>query len=94
MRFATIRTRALALCGAAALVLAGCAGMTSTQKNVLGGGVIGTAGGAAIGAMAGNAGMGAAIGAGAGVLGGLLYDAHEKSNQRAYQQGYRDAQGR
>jgi hypothetical protein len=32
--------------------------------------------------------MGAASGAGAGLLGGLIYD----QNQRAYEQGRRDAQ--
>lgn len=48
--------------------------------------------GAAIGAIAGNAGLGAAIGAGTGLVGSYLYDKHKQSEQRAYEQGYR--QGR
>jgi Glycine-zipper domain len=72
-----------------ALSLAGCAGMTDTQRRAGTGTLAGAAGGAAIGAIAGNAGMGAAIGAGVGLLGGLIYD----QNQKAYEQGRRDAQG-
>jgi hypothetical protein len=81
-----IRTTALVL--SLALLLSACAGMTDTQRRAGTGTVVGAAGGAAIGAMAGNAGMGAAIGAGVGLLGGLLYD----QNQKAYEQGRRDAQ--
>jgi hypothetical protein len=73
----------------AALALTSCAGMSPTQQRALSGGAMGAAGGAVIGAIAGNAGMGAAIGAGAGVLGGLAYDQHEKSKERAYDEGYR-----
>jgi hypothetical protein len=71
-----------------ALSLSGCAGATDSQRRAGTGTAVGAAGGAAIGAMAGNAGMGAAIGAGAGLFGGLLYD----RNQKAYEQGRRDAQ--
>lgn len=78
----------------AALACASCAGMTPTQQRALSGGAMGAAGGAVIGAIAGNAGMGAAIGAGAGVLGGLAVDQHEQAKQRAYDQGYQDAQRR
>lgn len=70
----------------------GCAGMSDTQQRTVTGGLGGAAAGAAIGAMAGNAGMGAAIGAGVGTLGGFLYGKHKESEQRAYQQGRRDAQ--
>ena len=80
----------IAKLGTAALIvvaLSGCASMTPTQRRAGTGTVVGAAGGAAIGAMAGNAGMGAAIGAGAGLLGGLIYDQHEKSTERAYQDG-------
>jgi len=70
------------------LSLAGCTGMTDTQRRAGTGTVAGAAGGAAIGAMAGNAGMGAAIGAGVGLLGGLLYD----QNRKAYEQGRQDGQ--
>lgn len=72
--------------------LTGCAGMTDTQQRTVTGGLGGAAAGAAIGAMAGNAGMGAAIGAGVGTLGGFLYGKHKESEQRAYEQGRRDAQ--
>jgi hypothetical protein len=70
------------------LALAGCAGMTDTQRRASTGTVAGAAGGAAIGAIAGNAGMGAAIGAGVGLLGGLIYD----QNRKAYDQGRQDGQ--
>ncbi|WP_374088973.1 glycine zipper family protein [Methylomicrobium lacus] len=72
--------------------LSGCAGMSDTQQRTVTGGLGGAAGGAIIGAIAGNAGMGAAIGAGAGVVGGYLYGKHKESEQRAYEQGRRDAQ--
>jgi len=72
--------------------LAGCAGMTDTQQRTVTGGLGGAAGGAVIGAIAGNAGMGAAIGAVAGTAGGYLYGKHKESEQKAYQQGLRDAQ--
>ena len=72
--------------------LAGCAGMSETQQRTVTGGLGGSAAGAVIGAMAGNAGLGAAIGAAAGTTGGFLYGKHKESEQRAYQQGQRDAQ--
>lgn len=78
-----------------AIALAGCANMSQegrdTAKRTAGGTLIGAAGGAAIGAIAGNAGLGAA-GAGAGLVGGYLYDQHQKSKQRAYEQGGADGQ--
>lgn len=89
MRTTTARRRLPAVILCTTLVLAGCANMTPTQQRALTGTAIGTAGGAAIGAIAGNAGAGAAIGAGAGLLGGLLVDQHEKSKERAYQDGVR-----
>ena len=85
-RRAVPRLGALVLAG---VLLTSCAGMSPTQQRVLSGGAIGAGGGAIIGAIAGNAGMGAAIGAGAGMLGGVLVDQHEKSKQRAYDEGYR-----
>jgi uncharacterized membrane protein len=72
-------------------LLAGCAGMSDTQQRTVTGGMGGAATGAVIGAIAGNAGMGAAIGAAAGTAGGYLYGKHKESEQRAYQQGQRDA---
>ena len=72
--------------------LAGCAGMSNTQQRAVTGGLGGAAGGAIIGAIAGNAGMGALIGAGVGTAGGYLYGKHKEAEQRAYEQGRRDAQ--
>ena len=72
--------------------LVGCAGMSDTQQRTVTGGLGGAAAGAAIGAMAGNAGMGAAIGAAAGTVGGFLFGKHKEAEQRAYNQGRRDAQ--
>jgi osmotically inducible lipoprotein OsmB len=72
----------------AAVALAGCSNMTTTQQRTLSGGAMGAAGGAVIGAIAGNAGLGAAAGAGAGLLGGYVYDSYEKSKESSYQKGY------
>ncbi|MGZ8095640.1 MAG: glycine zipper family protein [Methylosarcina sp.] len=72
--------------------LSGCAGMTDTQQRTTTGGLGGAAAGSVIGAIAGNAGMGAAIGAGVGIVGGYLYDKHKESEQKAYEQGRKDAQ--
>ena len=60
-------------------MLAGCAGMSTTQQRTLSGAAIGAGGGAAIGAITGGSpGVGAAVGAGAGALGGYLYDQSER----------------
>ena len=64
---------------------AGCAGMSPTEQNVLGGGAIGA--GAAIGAAAfGNPAAGAAIGGAAGLVGGAIYD-NEQRERSASQSG-------
>ncbi len=63
----------------AAVLLGGCAGMSSTEQRTLSGGAIGASSGALIGWAAGNPAAGAAIGGGAGALGGFLYDQYEKS---------------
>jgi uncharacterized membrane protein len=76
----------------ATINLSGCAGMTETQQRTTTGTLGGAAAGSVIGAIAGNAGMGAAIGAGAGLVGGYLYGKHKETEQRAYEQGQRDAQ--
>src|SRR5262249_38391396 len=53
--------------------LCGCAGMSNTDKGVLGGGAIGTGAGAAIGSLSGHTGAGAVIGGLTGaVAGGLI----------------------
>jgi hypothetical protein len=72
--------------------ITGCAGMSDTQQRTVTGGLGGAAGGAIIGAIAGNAGMGALIGGAVGTTGGFLYGKHKESEQKAYQQGRRDAQ--
>ena len=74
------------------ITITGCAGMSDTQQRAMTGGLGGAAGGAIIGAIAGNAGMGAAIGAVAGTAGGFLYGKHKEAEQKAYQQGRKDAQ--
>lgn len=58
----------------AALLAAGCANMSDTQRRTATGAGIGALGGAAVGALAGgHAGAGAAIGAGVGALGGYVW---------------------
>jgi osmotically inducible lipoprotein OsmB len=58
------------------LLLAGCAGMTPTQKGAVGGAGVG----AVAGGLAGGSAKGALIGAGVGALGGaLLNDAAHKN---------------
>lgn len=64
---------------AAMLLLAGCAGMTDTQRRTATGAGAGAATGALIGSFSANAGKGALIGAGVGALGGFLYDQNQKS---------------
>lgn len=62
------------------------------DSNLVGGALIGGAGGAIIGALTGNAAVGAAIGAGAGALGGAI--APEGSPSPRYQQpGYQGGYG-
>ena len=61
------------------LLLAGCAGMTRSERNILGGGALGAGLGAAIGAATvGNPAAGAAIGGAAGVVGGAIYDSAQR----------------
>ena len=72
--------------------ISGCAGMSDTAQRSMTGGLGGAAGGAVIGAIAGNAGMGALIGGAVGTAGGFLYSKHKEAEQKAYQQGRKDAQ--
>jgi uncharacterized membrane protein len=74
-----MRTQRLTVALAAALILAGCAGMTDTQRRTATGTGTGAAAGALIGSFSGNAGKGALIGAGVGAVGGYLYDRDQKS---------------
>jgi uncharacterized membrane protein len=63
---------------AAALLLAGCASMTDSERRVATGAGAGAATGALIGSFSANAGKGALIGAGVGALGGFVYDQNQK----------------
>jgi hypothetical protein len=56
------------------LGLAGCEGMTDSQRATATGAGIGALGGAAIGSLSGNAGMGALIGAGVGGASGFAIE--------------------
>jgi hypothetical protein len=58
--------------------MAGCAGMTHTEKTTAGGAAVGAAGGGILGAIGGHPLAGAAIGAGIGGLGGYIYGEHGK----------------
>ena len=63
--------------------LCGCAGMSNTDKGVLGGGAIGTGAGAAIGSLTGHTGAGAVIGGLTGaVAGGLIGNAKDEKEQK------------
>ena len=74
-------------CGvAAAIVLAGCAGMSETEQRTLSGTAIGTAGGVAVGAITGDWAW-AAAGAAAGAAGGYLYDKQKKKEEAAHDEG-------
>jgi len=62
--------------------LAGCAGMTRTEQNILGGGAIGAGLGAGIGAATGgNPAAGAAIGGAVGLVGGAIKDSWERNRE-------------
>ena len=66
--------------------LAGCAGMSRSEQNILGGGALGAGLGAGIGAATGGSpAAGAAIGGAAGVVGGAIKDSYER---REYDRRY------
>lgn len=63
-------------------LLAGCAGMTRSEQNILGGGALGAGLGAGIGAAAGGSpAAGAAIGGAVGIVGGAIKDSWERSRE-------------
>jgi cyanophycinase-like exopeptidase len=64
-----------------------CADLNPTQQRALTGTAAGAGVGAIAGAIGGNAALGAGVGAGAGLLTGLLVDQHQRSRERAFQQG-------
>lgn len=71
---------------AAAIVLAGCANMSDTQRHTATGAGIGALGGAAVGALTGGSvGTGAVIGAGVGALGGYIWSQHMEQQKRDMQ---------
>jgi hypothetical protein len=67
----TLRLSALLVAG---LGLAGCGGMSDSQRATATGAGIGALGGAAIGSLSGNAGWGALIGAGVGGVSGYAIE--------------------
>lgn len=71
---------------AAALVLAGCAGMSETQRGTAIGAGVGAAAGAVLGRATGNTGAGAAIGTAAGALGGYIWSNRMEQQKRAMEQ--------
>jgi len=79
MRNQTMRNLKFPIVIAAAVMLAGCAGMSDTQRRTATGAAGGAAAGALIGSFSANAGKGALIGAGVGALGGYVYDQNQKS---------------
>jgi hypothetical protein len=70
----TIKSLRLAALLVAGLGLAGCAGMSDSQRATATGAGIGALGGAAIGSLSGNAGWGALIGAGVGGVSGYAIE--------------------
>ena len=73
-----MRSSNLIVALAAALALAGCAGMSDTGRRTTTGAAVGAAGGALVGSFSANAGKGALVGAGVGAVGGYLYDQDQK----------------
>jgi hypothetical protein len=72
------------------LTLAGCAGMSDTERRVTTGAGVGAA---AAGAISGEWGW-AAAGAAAGAVGGFLYDKHKKNEDDAYDKGVQDGRNK
>jgi uncharacterized membrane protein len=70
----TIKSLRLVVLLAGGIGLAGCAGMSDSQRATATGAGIGALGGAAIGSLSGNAGWGALIGAGVGGVSGYAID--------------------
>ncbi len=67
------------------VLLAGCAGMSRSEQNILGGGALGAGLGAGIGAATGGSpAAGAAIGGAVGVIGGAIKDSWERQRDSDY----------
>ncbi|MFA7505709.1 MAG: OmpA family protein [Burkholderiaceae bacterium] len=75
---------------AGALALAGCAGMSETQRGTATGAAIGTVGGAVLGGAVSGTGRGtrggAMVGAAAGALGGYVWSRHMEQQRQAMEQ--------
>jgi hypothetical protein len=70
-----------------AVLSCGCAGMSNTDRGVLGGGAIGAGTGALIGSATGHTGAGALIGGGVGaVTGGLIGNAADEREKKTQEQ--------
>jgi outer membrane protein OmpA-like peptidoglycan-associated protein len=81
--------RLAVLATASALALAGCAGMSETQRGTATGAGVGAAAGAAIGAIAGGgrgAAIGAGVGAGVGAAGGYVWSQRMQQQKQAMEQ--------
>ncbi|WP_235907785.1 glycine zipper domain-containing protein [Siccirubricoccus phaeus] len=94
MAMTKLRGMAPAAALLAAVSLGGCENATRTERNVGTGALGGAALGGLIGSFSGNLGWGALLGTAAGAGAGYLYEQSERSSDRAYQQGVRDARGR
>jgi hypothetical protein len=81
------KMKKLLLLTALSLPVVSCADLSPTQQRALTGTAAGAGVGAIAGAIGGNAALGAGVGAGAGLLTGLLVDQHQRSRERAFQQG-------
>lgn len=85
------RTQKLALFSFLLLfLLAGCAGMNTSQRRVFTGAAVGAGGGALLGEVtSGNPAAGALVGGAAGALGGYLYDQSNNDRRYHYRNNYR-----
>ncbi len=85
----TLHRSTLALAGAA-LLLAGCANMTDTQRRTATGAGVGAIAGAVVGAATGGSvGTGAVLGAGVGALGTYIWSQHMEQQRRDMEQATR-----
>ncbi|QIL42789.1 OmpA family protein [Acidovorax sp. HDW3] len=85
----TLHRSTLALAGAA-LLLAGCANMSDTQRRTATGAGVGAVAGAVVGAATGGSvGTGAVLGAGVGALGTYIWSQHMEQQRRDMEQATR-----
>jgi uncharacterized protein YcfJ len=91
-----MQTRNLVVCAALVGSLTGCAQLNTTQKNALGGGVLGAGAGALIGHQTHHAAGGAAIGGALGALAGTAfgYQMQQTEERQSAQQAQINRQAR